>query len=152
MMGRELAIRRGSLGPGLSLVVIGVVGLWLGLGYGLGDWMRVGAGAFPVLVAVVLIVSGLLICLDEYFGRSVPVAIPFGILRAATGLVGSILVFGLTIERLGLIPATALCALVISLSSRAVRLKHVIGLVLVLPVASWLVFTVALGLQAPAFR
>lgn len=79
-----------------------------------------------------------------------------GVVLAAigSGLVGSILIFALTIERLGLIPASALCALVISLASREMKWSHTLGLglVVVLPVAVWLIFSVSLGLQAPAFR
>lgn len=151
MVSRDLVVRNGNLWPGLVLAGIGLGAFSLGMGYGLGSWMMVGAGAFPALVSAVLICCGILIAAEDFLGRRVSVAFPLAAGRAGAGLFGAILVFALTIERLGLVPATALCALIVSLTSSQTSRRQVLGLVVVLPVASWAVFILALGLQAPAF-
>jgi hypothetical protein len=64
---------------------------------------------------------------------------------------GCVVVFALSIESLGLVPAVALTSFLLSIADRHVELVSAFIVALVLALFSWLVFTVALSMSWPAF-
>jgi hypothetical protein len=72
-------------------------------------------------------------------------------LRSVVLVAGSVVVFALSIESLGLVPAVALTSFLLSIADRHVELVSAFLVALVLALFSWLVFTVALSMSWPAF-
>lgn len=143
--------QRPSTLAGLALTAIGGVALLKALELDFGDWTSVGAGAFPTIVSVLVLVGGLTIISFGFRKGEVALSVPTGLLRASAGMFGGIIVFALTIEPFGLIPSVALCALVSSFATMRMNWRHTIALVLLLPVTTWLIFVVGLGLRVAAF-
>lgn len=142
---------RPSLIAGFALIAIGAVALHQATGLEFGTWARVGAGAFPLIVSVLILLGGVAIVTFAFLPGEIALVLPPGLLRASAGMFGAIIVFALTIERLGLVPAVALCALISSLAAPKINWRHVIALGLLLPLAAWLIFVVGLGLRVPPF-
>lgn len=147
----KFEIFQGNLVIGGVLSLIGAGALWTGLGYGMGSMMRVGAGAFPVVVSGLMLTCGLAVMAESLWGRGRAAVIPLGALRAGLGLVAAIATFALSIQSLGLLAAVALCVFFVSLAGQSVNWRHTLALMVVLPLASWLIFALGLGQQLHAF-
>ena len=118
------------------------------LGYELGTPLRMGPGAFPLLVGAILGGLGLAIVLK---GLVVGEVISFGTIpwRAVAFIVLALLFFGFTVRRLGFVPTSAVTALLTTLASRQVRPLTALAVAAGLTVASTLIFVVGLQLRIP---
>ncbi|EHS49718.1 hypothetical protein PDO_3027 [Rhizobium sp. PDO1-076] len=105
---------------GLLFLSIGAAFLIGSFDLSYGTWRKIGPGAFPALIAVLLIVMGIIVGLsarksgeDEaplrLYSSNLPV------------IIGAIVVFGLVIRGGGLLPAVFCCCLVSSFASRPLR-------------------------------
>ncbi|MCR8724657.1 tripartite tricarboxylate transporter TctB family protein [Frigidibacter sp. ROC022] len=148
---RNFVRQHPSVLAGLAVTTIGVVALNQALSLDFGDLTRVGAGAFPTIVSILVLLGGVTIISFGFRKGEIALTVPPGLLRAAAGTFGGIIVFAFTIERLGLIPAVALCAFVSSIAAARINWRHTIALVLLLPLMTWLIFAVGLGLRVTAF-
>lgn len=94
---------------------------------------------FPTLLRAVLAVLGTIVAVPAWrrAGRTAPVA-----LREAAAVLGSIVLFGLTLECLGLVVATALTALLATLPSERRGWRWRVVLTVALALLVWLVFGV----------
>jgi hypothetical protein len=118
------------------------------LGYELGTPLRMGPGAFPLLVGATVAALGLVIVIKGLIAGEVD---SFGPIpwRAVAVIVLAILFFGLTVRRLGFVPASAVTALLTTLASRRMRLLTAVAVAAGLTVASTLIFVVGLQLRIP---
>jgi hypothetical protein len=118
------------------------------LGYELGTPLRMGPGAFPLLVGAITAALGLAIVIKGLIAGEV---VSFGPIpwRAATVIVVAILFFGFTVRRLGFVPASAVTALLSTLASRRVRPLMALAVATGLTVASTLIFVYGLQLRIP---
>jgi len=118
------------------------------LGYELGTPLRMGPGAFPLLVGATVAGLGLAIVIKGLIAGEV---VSFGSIpwRAVAVVTLAVLFFGLTVRRLGFVPASAVTALLTTLASRRVRLLTVVAVAAGLTVASTLIFVVGLQLRLP---
>jgi uncharacterized protein YggT (Ycf19 family) len=118
------------------------------LGYELGTPLRMGPGAFPLLVGAIVAALGLGIVVKGLVAGEV---ISFGPVpwRAVVVIVLAVLFFGFTVRRLGFVPTSAVTALLATLASRQVRLLRALTVAAVLTVASTLIFVVGLQLRIP---
>jgi hypothetical protein len=118
------------------------------LGYELGTPLRMGPGAFPLLVGATMAVLGLAIVIKGLIAGEV---ISFGPIpwRAAAVIVVAILFFGFTVRSLGFVPASAVTALLSTLASRRVRPLTALAVTVGLTVASTLIFVFGLQLRIP---
>jgi hypothetical protein len=118
------------------------------LGYELGTPLRMGPGAFPLLVGAITAALGLAIVIKGLIAGEV---VSFGPIpwRAATVIVVAILFFGFTVRRLGFVPASAVTALLSTLASRRVRPLMALAVAAGLTVASTLIFVYGLQLRIP---
>lgn len=102
---------------GLIFVVIGLLfGGHAYLNITLGTPARMGPGFFPIVLASVLVFLGVLICVQAFRASpspSQPVA-----WRGLALVILAPIVFGLTVNRLGFVPAVAMTALLSALASR----------------------------------
>jgi putative tricarboxylic transport membrane protein len=132
---------------GIMFLAFAAVGLLAARGYSLGTPGRMGPGYFPILLATVLGGLGLLLVV-----RSLVIAgdrlsrlhlLPLAIIALGVCL------FGVFIERLGLVIALIVVTMVTALASRESRPMEFTALALVLAAFSVGVFVYALRLPLP---
>ncbi|HZN76941.1 MAG TPA: tripartite tricarboxylate transporter TctB family protein [Micromonosporaceae bacterium] len=118
------------------------------LGYELGTPLRMGPGAFPLLVGATVAALGLAIVGKGLIAGEV---VSFGAVpwRAVAVIVLAVLFFGLTVRRIGFVPASAVTAFLTTLASRRVRPLTAVAVAAGLTVASTLIFVVGLQLRLP---
>jgi hypothetical protein len=134
----------------------GVIFIALGLLFGvgathleLGSALRMGPGYFPLILAGLLIALGLAIVVNG-LGHSAPdrLTVPW---RGLVLILAAPVVFGLTVQGLGLAPALALVALLSAFASRRMSVALAVALSLCLTVFCVLVFSLGLGLPLRLF-
>ena len=118
------------------------------LGYGLGTPLRMGPGAFPLLVGATVAGLGLAIVVKGLIAGEV---VSFGPIpwRAVAVIVLAVLFFGFTVRGLGFVPTSAVTALLTTMASTRVRLLTAVAVAAGLTVAATLIFVVGLQLRIP---
>ena len=118
------------------------------LGYELGTLLRMGPGAFPLLVGALVAALGLAIVVKGLVAGEV---IAFGPIpwRAVAVIVVAVMFFGFTVRGLGFVPTSAVTALLTTLASTRVRPLMAVTVAAGLTVASTLIFVVGLQLRLP---
>jgi hypothetical protein len=139
---------------GLMFVGIAVFGLIVSRDYPVGTALRMGTGYVPRLLCWVLLGLG---CLVLFQGlREARLTSRFEDQagwgwRAVIFVTASLVIFGLAIERLGLVISILLLTGVGALAARTLRLLETAIAALVLIVLSWAIFVVGLGLTIPVW-
>lgn len=137
-----------DLASGLILAVLGVaVALYSYLHYELGSLSRMGPGFFPVALGGLLAVIGSSIILFDLISNVKSEAIRPILFRPLLAVCGSIFVFGLSLESLGLLPATLFLTLFASASVSGFSYKRSFIIGISLAILSWGIFV--LGLDMP---
>jgi Tripartite tricarboxylate transporter TctB family len=133
---------------GAIFVLIGGAFAVGSLGYDLGSPLRMGPGAFPLLVGATVAALGLAIVIKGLIAGEV---IAFGPIpwRAVAFIVVAIVFFGFTVRRLGFVPTSVVTALLTALASARIRLLTAVAVAIALTVASTLIFVVGLQLRIP---
>jgi Tripartite tricarboxylate transporter TctB family len=129
-----------------GLLFIAVAGLFAAgtVELDLGTPLRLGPGAFPLLLACVLALLGLIIVAQAFLQpKANVVAIPW---RGIVLVVAAPVLFGLTVRGLGLVGSVALVIAVSAFASHRMSLKLAIALIVGLTIFCVLVFNVGLGL------
>jgi hypothetical protein len=135
---------------GLIFVAFGLAFTITSLSYELGTPLRMGPGYFPLALGGILVLLGLLIVgkgliagAEEQLG-----SVPW---RALLLIVLAVLFFGLTVRGLGIVPATAVTALLTALASYRTGILAAVAIATGLTVLCVLVFLLALQLRLPMF-
>jgi putative tricarboxylic transport membrane protein len=115
----------------------------------LGTARSMGPGYFPLVLAVILGVLGVITTLKGLRPEGDRVARVTW--RGVFFVIGSVVLFGLTVHPFGFIPAVALSVAVATLGSAEARPLPALGLVAFLVVFCWLVFIKGLGMPVPLF-
>ncbi|WP_271201361.1 tripartite tricarboxylate transporter TctB family protein [Methylopila turkensis] len=116
----------------------------------IGTALRMGPGYFPLLLAGVLGLLGVIILLKSFGRPSVEIGtVPW---RGAALILISPIVFGLTIRWLGLAPSVALVVAISAFASRRSTVKLAVALTLALTLFCVIVFQRWLGLPIPVFN
>jgi putative tricarboxylic transport membrane protein len=152
---RMSTLRSGRI-PGLQNVVAGLVLIALaGLAYYLiqdlrvGVAMRMGPGYVPRLICIVLAVLGVGIAISGFVRAGAPIGvIPW---RAVALVIGSIAVFGLLIDRIGLMAAGIFLLLMAGSAAPDFRWREGVVFAVLLAGAAVLVFPYALGVPMPVW-
>jgi hypothetical protein len=133
---------------GAIFILIGGAFVVGSLGYELGTPLRMGPGAFPLLVGATMAALGLAIVVKGLIAGEV---LTFGPVswRATAVIVAAIVFFGLTVRRLGFVPSSAVTALLTTLASPRVRPLTAVAVTAGLTVAGTLIFVVGLQLRIP---
>ncbi|GGP13048.1 tripartite tricarboxylate transporter TctB family protein [Nonomuraea glycinis] len=118
------------------------------LGYELGTPLRMGPGAFPVLVGALVAALGLAIVVKGLIAGEVA---EFGPVpwRAIAVIVLAVMFFGFTVRGLGFVPTSAVTALLTTLASTRVRPLMAVAVAAGLTLAATLIFVVGLQLRIP---
>ena len=132
--------------PGLFFIVLGAVALWVSRDYPFGNLNRMGPGYFPRMLSVGLICLGVLIVRQGLSGLAGAKGIRAGPDRSFWLIPLSLVVFGLSVEPLGVVAGLALTLAVAGAAHREARIKEVAISIVTLIVLCVLIFVVALKL------
>ena len=137
---------------GLMFVGIAIFGLVVSHDYPIGTALRMGTGYVPRLLCWILLALGALILFQGVRSARVAPAepAPWG-WRALLFVTASLVVFGLGIERLGLVISILLLTGIGALATPALRPVETVIAALVLIALSWGIFIVGLGLTIPVW-
>lgn len=145
-------ITRKNVLAGLMFMAVAIFALWVSRDYPIGTALRMGTGYVPRLLAWILLLLGLVILLQDLRTRAAETprdleALPS--IRPLFFVTLSLIVFGLTIERLGLFISTVLLAGIGSLAGSGKRPLETLIAGLVMAAISVGIFIVGLGLTIP---
>ena len=150
---RRMVARKDVL-AGLLFIGVAVFGLWLSRDYPIGTALRMGTGYVPRLLCwllfglgVVVLVQGLREAQDSRALASADVSA----LRPLVFVTASLVIFGLSIERLGLVVSILLLIGVGAVAARGLRPLETLAAALVLLILSWGIFILGLGLTIPVW-
>ena len=137
---------------GLIFVAFGLAFAITSLTYELGTPLRMGPGYFPLALGGLLVLLGLLIVGKGFISGSGAEgrlgSVPW---RGLFLIVAAVLFFGLTVRGLGLVPATAVTALLTALASYRTGILTAVAIAAGLTVLCVLIFVLALQLRLPLF-
>jgi Tripartite tricarboxylate transporter TctB family len=137
---------------GLIFVAFGLAFAIASLRYELGTPLRMGPGYFPLALGGILVLLGLLIVGKGFLSGSSAEerlgSIPW---RALVLIVLALLFFGMTVRGLGLVPATAVTALLTALASYRTSILAAVAIAAGLTLLCVLIFVLALQLRLPLF-
>jgi hypothetical protein len=146
----ELLTRKDVL-AGAMFMAVAVLGLWVSREYPIGTALRMGTGYVPRLLCWVLLALGALVLIGGLRGGSGGSSGSAG--SAATFawrpllfVAGSLVLFGLAIERLGLVIAILMLVVTGALASRMLRPLETLVAALALVALCWGIFILGLGL------
>lgn len=141
-----------DLTAGALLAALGVfVSLYTAAHYPIGQASRMGPGYFPFALGWILAGLGAIVMLSSV-RKVVQAAAPMPLhARALFSVLLAILAFSLLIDRAGLVLATVALTLFAALADRPFRLRRTLLLAGSLALLSWLIFTLGLQMNLPAF-
>jgi hypothetical protein len=129
------------------LVVIGVYVFFKSMDYSIGVARQMGPGFYPMVVSALLVILGALI-IGLAFLRTGTISTPDW--RSVFAVIGSVLVFALSISSLGLMPAVFATTFVCAAGHRGWNPLKTLILAIFLCITTWVVFSHFLGLSMPA--
>ena len=134
---------------GVLFIAFGTAAVTLGAGYPLGTAARMGPGYFPRVLGMLLIGMGLILALRALKLTGAPLAMRN--VKPLVIVLASVLVFGLTATRLGVVAATMLLILISSTADREFRWKEALISSAVLAALTVAAFIWGLGVQLPVW-
>jgi hypothetical protein len=134
---------------GLTVLVIGIGACFLSLRISSsGPWIQ-GPMSFPLIISILLSLSGLGILARSFFVAAVDIpALP---LRPLLVVVAGCVLFSVLIVPLGLVPSVALLVLISSFADDRPRIVESLVLAAIMALVCYLMFTVALSLPMRPF-
>ena len=139
---------------GLLFIAVAVFGLWLSRDYPVGTALRMGTGYVPRLLCWLLFGLGVVVLVQGLREAQDPRALSSGDVSALRPLVfvtASLVIFGVSIERLGLVISILLLIGVGAVAARGLRPLETLAAALVLILLSWGIFILGLGLTIPVW-
>ena len=139
---------------GVMLIAIGAAAMFIARDYPFGTALRMGTGYVPRLLCWLLLGLG---CVILFQGLREARAVQQSEAQAAWGwravifVTASLTIFGLALERLGLVISILLLIGVGAIASRTLRPVETLLAALVLIALSWAIFIVGLGLTIPVW-
>ena len=132
--------------PGLFFIALGAASLWISRDYPIGELNHMGPGYFPRMLSIGMIGLGVVI-----FVQGLPELAGVKGLRLRLGrsfwlVIVSMVVFGLLVERIGLIISLALALAIAGAAQSEIRIKEVAISIVILVALSLLIFVVILKL------
>ena len=139
---------------GLLFIAVAVLGLWISRDYPIGTALRMGTGYVPRLLCWLLLGLGAVVLvhgLREGQGARTLSSGDVSALRPVIFVTASLVIFGLSIERLGLVVSILLLIGVGAVAARDLRPLETLAAALVLIALSWGIFILGLGLTIPVW-
>jgi putative tricarboxylic transport membrane protein len=139
---------------GLLFIGGAVFGLWLSRDYPIGTALRMGTGYVPRLLCWLLFGLGVVVLVQGLREAQSARTLSSGdvsALRPVVFVTASLVIFGLSIERLGLVISILLLIGVGAVAARGLRPLETLAAALVLILLSWGIFILGLGLTIPVW-
>ena len=139
---------------GLLFIGVAGLGLWLSRNYPIGTALRMGTGYVPRLLCWVLLGLGVIVLVQGLRDAQVPrsrSSSQGSAWRPVIFVTASLVIFGLSIERLGLVVSILLLVGVGAVAARNLRTLETVAAALVLIALSWGIFILGLGLTIPVW-
>ena len=135
---------------GLIFIGLGAAFGYAAYGYDLGTALRMGPGAFPLLLAFIMAVLGVVVIVQGFVlgGYDEVGGIPW---RGAILLLAALVFFGFTIRGLGLVPTLFVTVFISSLASRRNGPVKALIIAAVLTLFCVLIFSYGLGVPIALF-
>lgn len=152
-LGVDVLARRDVL-AGLMFMAVAIFGLIVSHDYPIGTTLRMGTGYVPRLLCWLLLGLGAVITLQglrEENASSIFAGRSLAAWRPLVFVTASLVVFAVTIERLGLVVAILLLTGVGAIATRGLKPLETAIAALVLALLSWAIFIVGLGLTIPVW-
>ena len=132
---------------GLLFIVLGALAAFLARNYPFGSTMRMGPGYFPTVLGVILLLFGVYV-LARGLRSGDKVNGEWGWKPLAL-IAASIVLFGVLLDRAGMVPAIVATLFVAAAAGREFRFKEVLLLAVVMTTFSVVVFSYGLKLPYP---
>ena len=132
---------------GILFVLVGIGAIVLAAKYNLGTAARMGPGYFPRILGILLMALGTLMLLRSLRVRGAPV--PAWKLRPTLGVLGSVVLFGLIVQTVGMALSTVILIVLASAASHEFRPKEAVIAGVLLAALAVGVFLVGLNVQLP---
>ncbi len=139
-------IRSEWIPPGLFFIALGLLALWISRDYNMGDINRMGPGYFPRMLSFGMIGLGALIAARGIPDLRVSVGGRPQLGRGFWLVILCVIVFGLTVERIGLVASLALTLMIGGAAHKEARWKEVAASIVLLVALTVLIFVVLLQL------
>jgi hypothetical protein len=140
----------------LAAALISAVGLLYFVGsyeYDMGTSRHMGPGFLPRAYAICAVVLGIFILIGSMRQKSIDrSALDYRFFRSFIGIIASIIAFALVIPKFGLIPAAMVSVILAGLGSEYFKVSTTLWMAVVTSLATWLVFSVLLGLPIPGLK
>jgi hypothetical protein len=151
---RRIIARKDVL-AGFLFCAVALLGLFLSRDYPIGTALRMGTGYVPRLLCWVLFGLGILVLLQGLrtvdAERPRPSSPGASAWRPVIFVTASLVIFGLSIERLGLVVSILFLIGVGAVAARGLRVLETVAAALVLILLSWGIFILGLGLTIPVW-
>ncbi|HWS73502.1 MAG TPA: tripartite tricarboxylate transporter TctB family protein, partial [Quisquiliibacterium sp.] len=147
--GRSFVRGETELVAGLFLIVFAGLAWWFGQPLKVGTAFRMGPGYVPMLLVWMLGAFGVALALMGLLHHGP--ALERWRLKPMVLVLGALVVFGLTIESLGLLIASILAVSISGLAAPSLRLRQLAVLAVALAIGSCLLFPLALNLSLRIF-
>jgi uncharacterized membrane protein YqjE len=134
---------------GALFIAFGTAAIAIGASYPVGTAARMGPGYFPRVLGLILVVLGLILAVRALKLTGAPLAMRN--VKPLLIVLGSVLVFGLTATRLGIVAATVLLIVISSTADREFRWKEALISSAVLAALTVAAFIWGLGVQLPVW-
>ena len=131
-------ILRRDLLAGLLFLAIGAGAVYVGRDYGMGAVQNMGPGFIPVSLGLMLMVLGLVNCLMAVRNLGSGETVESVPIVAIVLITAAVIIFGLLVERTGLLIASGAVVIISSLASRLPLWKIMVSLVVLLTIAACL--------------
>jgi len=137
---------------GLMFMAIAIFGLWVSRDYPIGTALRMGTGYVPRLLCWALLGLGCIVLLGGLReARTAPPDMAGWAWRPVLFVTGSLVVFGLALETLGLVISVFLLTGVGAVAAPSLRPLETLLAAIVMAVLAWAIFVVGLGVTVPVW-
>lgn len=134
---------------GILMIALGVFAACYAQRYDFGTLNRMGPGYFPVALGVLLAALGVSIAVPAWFRASTPGdAVRWKVLAI---IIGSVVLFALTLEPLGLVLSTALAVFISTLAGTDISWKTRAKVSIGVAAITWAVFIFGLNMVLPTW-
>jgi len=134
---------------GVLFIAFGGAACVIAIDYAMGSASRMGPGYFPRVLGLLLCALGAILVLRSFKLQGAPLSFPT--FQPLLVVLASVVVFGLTVTKLGLVVATVLLVLIASAASHEHRWRESIIAAIALAAFVVVAFRYGLNLQLPTW-
>ncbi|CAJ0811543.1 MULTISPECIES: tripartite tricarboxylate transporter TctB family protein [Ralstonia] len=139
---------------GVMFIVAGTAFAVLARGYRMGTTASMGPGYFPFWLGIVLVLLGVVVVVQSLSRKGVADRIPRWDIKTLLWILGSVVLFGLLLQPLGLVFSVVALVMISSLASHEFGWRGALATAIVMVIIGWGTFVWLLNLQLamwPAF-